>query len=63
MAIYKSKTDLTWKTWSAKSSNRRDFIREKPFAPLLKKKKQNAGRNHHGRITVRHMGGGHKTAH
>ncbi len=32
----------------------------KPFSPLLIKKKQNAGRNHHGRITVRHMGGGHK---
>ena len=32
----------------------------KPFAPLLKKKKQSAGRNHHGKITVRHIGGGHK---
>ena len=32
----------------------------KPHAPLLVKKKQNVGRNHHGRITVRHMGGGHK---
>jgi large subunit ribosomal protein L2 len=32
----------------------------KPFSPLLIKKKQNAGRNHHGRITVRHMGGGYK---
>ena len=32
----------------------------KPFASLLKKKKQSAGRNHHGKITVRHIGGGHK---
>ena len=32
----------------------------KPFAPLLIKKKQSAGRNHHGKITVRHIGGGHK---
>jgi large subunit ribosomal protein L2 len=32
----------------------------KPFAPLLEKKSKNAGRNHHGRITVRHQGGGHK---
>ena len=32
----------------------------KPFAPLLRKKKQSAGRNHHGKITVRHIGGGHK---
>ena len=32
----------------------------KPFAPLLIKKKQSAGRNHQGKITVRHIGGGHK---
>ncbi len=32
----------------------------KPYSPLLKKKKQSAGRNHHGKITVRHIGGGHK---
>ena len=32
----------------------------KPFAPLLEKKHSKAGRNHHGRITVRHQGGGHK---
>jgi large subunit ribosomal protein L2 len=32
----------------------------KPFASLLTKKKQSAGRNHHGKITVRHIGGGHK---
>ena len=32
----------------------------KPYAPLLKKKKQSAVRNHHGKITVRHIGGGHK---
>jgi len=30
----------------------------KPFAPLLEKKSKNAGRNHHGRITVRHQGAG-----
>lgn len=27
---------------------------------LIKNKKSKAGRNHHGRITVRHRGGGHK---
>ena len=32
----------------------------KPYAPLLEKKISKAGRNHHGRITVRHQGGGHK---
>ena len=36
------------------------FHKGKPYAPLLKKKKQSAGRNHHGKITVRHIGGGHK---
>lgn len=32
----------------------------KPHAPLLESQSHNAGRNHHGRITVRHQGGGHK---
>jgi large subunit ribosomal protein L2 len=32
----------------------------KPFKPLTVKLKQNAGRNHHGRITMRHQGGGNK---
>ena len=32
----------------------------KPFAKLLEKKSKNGGRNHHGRITVRHQGGGHR---
>lgn len=33
---------------------------KKPFKSLLKSKKQNAGRNNTGRITVRHRGGGVK---
>ena len=32
----------------------------KPHAPLLESQSRNAGRNHSGRITVRHQGGGHK---
>ncbi len=32
----------------------------KPHASLLESQSRNAGRNHHGRITVRHQGGGHK---
>lgn len=32
----------------------------KPFAPLLEKKTKTGGRNNAGRITSRHMGGGHK---
>ncbi len=31
-----------------------------PHAPLLEKKKRSSGRNSAGRVTVRHMGGGHK---
>ena len=31
-----------------------------PYAPLLEKKFQKAGRNNNGHITVRHKGGGHK---
>jgi large subunit ribosomal protein L2 len=32
----------------------------KPTKALLKKKKRTSGRNHHGHITCRHRGGGHK---
>lgn len=31
-----------------------------PFAPLVEKKSKTGGRNSHGRITTRHIGGGHK---
>ena len=34
----------------------------KPLAALVESKSKNAGRNHNGRITVRHQGGGHKQA-
>jgi len=37
-----------------------DLHKGEPFAPLLAKKSSIAGRNNHGRITVRHQGGGHK---
>ncbi len=33
---------------------------EVPHKALLKGKKRTSGRNHHGRITTRHRGGGHK---
>ena len=35
-----------------------DVTTRKPLKSLLKSKKQNAGRNNTGRITVRHRGGG-----
>jgi large subunit ribosomal protein L2 len=31
-----------------------------PYQPLLEKQNRTGGRNHHGRITTRHIGGGHK---
>lgn len=31
-----------------------------PYAPLVAKKSKNGGRNNNGRITTRHVGGGHK---
>src|SRR5690554_6737825 len=31
-----------------------------PYAPLLEKQFKSGGRNNTGRITVRHIGGGHK---
>ena len=34
--------------------------KEAPYAPLLEKQIQNAGRNNNGHITTRHKGGGHK---
>ena len=32
----------------------------KPYTPLLEKLSKSGGRNNHGRITTRHIGGGHK---
>lgn len=37
-----------------------DLHKGKPFAPLLESKSKSGGRNNGGRITVRHIGGGHK---
>ncbi len=39
---------------------RESVTRERPEKSLLKKLKKSGGRNHKGRITTRHMGGGHK---
>lgn len=37
-----------------------DLHKGKPHAPLLDKKSKSGGRNNNGRITTRHVGGGHK---
>ncbi|MCM1511538.1 MAG: 50S ribosomal protein L2 [Oxalobacter formigenes] len=37
-----------------------DLYKGRPYAGLVEKKSKSAGRNNNGRITTRHMGGGHK---
>ncbi|PPI86491.1 50S ribosomal protein L2 [Candidatus Pantoea edessiphila] len=37
-----------------------DLYKGKPFTRLLEKKSKSGGRNNNGRITTRHIGGGHK---
>ena len=37
-----------------------DLHKGAPYAPLLEKNNKTGGRNNHGRITTRHIGGGHK---
>ncbi|MCF6192045.1 MAG: 50S ribosomal protein L2, partial [Candidatus Hydrothermae bacterium] len=36
------------------------LTRKEPEKSLIEPRKSRAGRNHHGRVTVRHRGGGHK---
>src|SRR5437868_6013721 len=38
----------------------KDLHKGEPHAPLLVKKSKTGGRNNQGRITCRHIGGGHK---
>lgn len=37
-----------------------ELYKGRPYAPLVEKQTRTGGRNHHGRITTRHIGGGHK---
>jgi large subunit ribosomal protein L2 len=37
-----------------------DLHKGAPYAPLLEKNSKSGGRNNNGRITIRHIGGGHK---
>lgn len=58
------------KTYKATTNGRRnmsgydysEITKKTPEKSLLAKQKRRAGRNHQGRITVRHHGGGHKQA-
>lgn len=59
MAIVKSKPTSAGRRFVVKVVSD-DLYKGKPHAPLLEKKSRTGGRNNQGRITTRHIGGGHK---
>ena len=59
MAIVKCKPTSPGRRHVVKVVNS-DLYKGKPYAPLLEKNSKSGGRNNKGRITVRHIGGGHK---
>jgi len=59
MAIVKCKPTSPGRRHVVKVTNP-DLHKGKPHAPLLDTKSKSGGRNNNGRITVRHIGGGHK---
>jgi len=59
MAIVKCKPTSAGRRHVVKVVNT-DLHKGAPYAPLLEKKSKTGGRNNNGRITTRHIGGGHK---
>ncbi|WP_281647854.1 50S ribosomal protein L2 [Parendozoicomonas sp. Alg238-R29] len=59
MAVVKCKPTSPGRRFVVKVVNP-DLHKGKPHAPLLEKKSKSGGRNNAGRITTRHVGGGHK---
>ncbi|MEW6997864.1 50S ribosomal protein L2 [Colwelliaceae bacterium BS250] len=59
MAIVKCKPTSPGRRHVVKVVNT-ELHKGKPYAPLLEKNSKSGGRNNTGRITVRHVGGGHK---
>jgi large subunit ribosomal protein L2 len=59
MAVIKTKPTSAGRRHLVKVVNQ-DLHKGKPYAPLVEKKSKSGGRNNNGRITTRHMGGGHK---
>jgi len=59
MAIVKSKPTSPGSR-SVVRIKKDELHKGKPYAPLLEKKTKTGGRNNKGRITTRHIGGGHK---
>lgn len=59
MAIVKRKPTSAGRRFVVNVVNA-DLHKGDPYAPLLAKKSKHGGRNNNGRITTRHVGGGHK---
>lgn len=59
MAVIKTKPTSAGRRHLVKIVNS-ELHKGKPYAPLVEKKSKTGGRNHYGRITTRHIGGGHK---
>jgi large subunit ribosomal protein L2 len=59
MALEKSRPTSPGQRFVLKVSNK-DLHKGKPYAPLVVNKNKSGGRNNLGRITCRHVGGGHK---
>lgn len=59
MSIVKSKPTSPGSRFVVRVRNV-ELYKGKPYSPLLEKKTKTGGRNNNGRITTRHIGGGHK---
>ncbi len=59
MAVVKTKPTSAGRRGMVKVVNP-DLHKGSPYAPLLERKSKSGGRNNYGRITTRHIGGGHK---
>jgi len=59
MALVKTKPTSPGRRHLVKVVNN-ELHKGKPFAALVEKKSKSGGRNNNGRITTRHIGGGHK---
>ena len=59
MALEKAKPTSPGQRFVVKVTNK-ELHKGQPYAPLVSRKKKTGGRNNEGRITCRHIGGGHK---
>lgn len=59
MGIKKHKPTTPSLRWT-QTSDFAELTADKPYKPLLRPIKKTGGRNAYGRVTVRHIGGGHK---